>query len=693
MPHFDSYKDILTDLTDRVDWENRQAVYYRMRHQGLRRRFPPYSGAADLHFPLIDSLIERLKAFYFQQLYATATIPNFVSLKPQEDELTSGCGAWMDYRLKQRSNFERATLTTIDYMLLSGLCPQKVFWDDTAKKIRFIPRNPIHLIVPKYTVDIQDAPRIVDVLHMSVADYKRNKNFDQDEAKIKRIKGKGGDDSGGANQLYQDKMLREGLTVAASDDEIVLWEVYTRESDCIKVQTFSPLMPNEGEEVRDDFKLPYDQGEFKDKNVYPFSVYQMEIKDEGMYAPRGIAEINAAFETSLCKMWNQKHDWMDYFNRPTYSQERDMGNPSNWKQQPGQILPPGIVPNPSVAPPMSFDEEMQGTRALSEYRTNIPDLSTGQQHLAGRQGAKGDVTATQINAIVGMSGLADDMRVRVFRMGEGQSLKMAWSLYLQFDKDSLDYVVGDSVSKIDKQALHGEYLISPNGSADSWNKGLQMQKAAARKQMFTGDPSVEQGELTKTCLELDDPGLVKRLYVDPKLKQQDEAEQQSVEILLMLGNFGAPVHPGDDDKVHLQTVGQFGQKRMEEGQPVTAIQAQLLFQHITGHLQALQTKKDKAFGQFQKMMRPMLEVLQQMAQQPPQNVIAGPGAMPAGQPEQTQPQGAEKPPDLQGNAAKLLNALADVAKVGAPIGADQLNAVLAQAGIPPIVLAGQQPAA
>src|SRR6266436_10121722 len=100
----------------------------------------------------------------------------------------------------------------------------------------------------------------------------------------------------------------------------------------------------------------------------------MEIKDEGWYSPRGIAEINAAFESSLCKMWNQKHDWMDFSNRPTYSSERDLGNISNIRQMPGQVLPPGITPNVLPAPPVSFDEEMQSTRALAEYRTNIPDL-------------------------------------------------------------------------------------------------------------------------------------------------------------------------------------------------------------------------------------------------------------------------------------------------------------------------------
>ena len=82
-----------------------------MRHFGLRRIAPPYPGAADLHFPLIDSIVERLKPFYYSQLYSRDQFATFTTLKTQPSDTTAQVGAWFDYRLKQKSNLERKMLT------------------------------------------------------------------------------------------------------------------------------------------------------------------------------------------------------------------------------------------------------------------------------------------------------------------------------------------------------------------------------------------------------------------------------------------------------------------------------------------------------------------------------------------------------------------------------------------------------
>ena len=91
-----------------------------MRHVGLRRISSPYPGAADLHFPLIDSIIERLKPFFYNQLYGNDQFAAFTSLKTQPADTTSAVGAWFDYRLKQKTNLERKMLTCIDAMCMAG---------------------------------------------------------------------------------------------------------------------------------------------------------------------------------------------------------------------------------------------------------------------------------------------------------------------------------------------------------------------------------------------------------------------------------------------------------------------------------------------------------------------------------------------------------------------------------------------
>src|SRR6185369_14444173 len=140
-----------------------------------------------------------------------------------------------------------------------------------------------------------------------------------------------------------------------------------------------------------------------------------------------------------------KHDYMDFVNKPLFKNTGNLGNTANVTFLPGQTLPQGVDVAQMPSPPISFDQEMQATRALAEYRITIPDLGASQ-HLAGRPGYGGEKpTATQINDIVGQSSLSDDMRARVFRLDAADLYKMAYSLLLQFDKKSLDYVVYDEV--------------------------------------------------------------------------------------------------------------------------------------------------------------------------------------------------------------------------------------------------------
>ena len=53
-----THKEILQAISDRGTWERRQATWYQMRHDGLRRKNKPWPNAADMHFPLGDMQIE-----------------------------------------------------------------------------------------------------------------------------------------------------------------------------------------------------------------------------------------------------------------------------------------------------------------------------------------------------------------------------------------------------------------------------------------------------------------------------------------------------------------------------------------------------------------------------------------------------------------------------------------------------------
>jgi hypothetical protein len=689
---YEKADEIADAIKNRDDWYRRQETFYKMRHFGLKRIASPYPGAADLHFPLIDSLIERLKPFYYSQLYGKDQFATFTSLKTQPEDTTSAVGAWFDYRLKQKTNLERKILSCVDAMCMAGRSVLKTIWDFDRKVICFYNVAPYYFVVdPSVDNLAEDANWCVHIMSMSEATYKKNENFRQDKEFIAKIKGRNVGDYGiaGTNAMYQTIRLREGITIPENEESILLYEIYCKEKDGrIYYETFSPKCMQEEDAVREREYLPYDHKKF------PFISFRSEIKDEGWYSPRGVAEIVASFEDSLTRQWNFKHDWMDFFNRPLFKRTPgSLGtgqNTSNTKFLPGSTLPDGVEPVESKAPPLSFDQEMQTTRALAEYRINVPDLGASE-HLAGRPGAKGDVTATQVNAIVGQSQLTDDMRSRVFRLDLGDMFKMCWSLYRQFDSQSLTYVLYDTVGQLPPDALQGEYEIMPNGSAESWNKPQQLQKAIARLQMFRGSPYWRQDELEKSVMELDDPRMIKRAFTDPGQELKKQMEVQAQEISIMLLGFPAAVQPSDDDKAHIQSMEGFVQRDVQTGEGrVTPEVARLILQHGADHDNALAQKGDKNINQVRQQMQPMIEYLSQVANsQPlPSNVVPGPGTE-AGGPGLAAgggqaPGGAMPSEDPIGDATKVMNALATLKKAGVPITDEEVNKALTNAGLPPL---------
>ena len=677
-----------------------------MRNGGVRRVALPYKGAPDGWYPLGDTMIEKLKPAYVQQMYGSETIASFVSMKQQDEDMTSAASYWYDYQLKQRSNFERTMFVAIDQMLEQAFTPIKVYFDARCKRMAFDQIDPLHLIVPDATEEYNQnggTDWMVHILHMSVQEYRADDKFKQDDDFIERIKGKGRDGMIGSADTGKQSTIdqKEGINCSANKNEIVLWEVHRkdRKQKKITIEIISPMLPCEDNEnvVRAEFGSPYNKGIFKGGQTFPFVKIRQEIKGKGHYSSRGIIEINVPFESSLTRSLNMFHEHMDFSARPQYenSGASPIPNASNVKTRPGSILPPGLKLAVHPGPPLSLREDMDMMRSIAEDRTQVPDLSSGE-HVSGTKGKGGNPTATQINAVVGQSGQGNDMRARVFRLDLGEILKMGWAIASQYlvgdeqDQTSLQFIVDNEIRTLDKNAVHEEYEITPNGSADSWNKGALVSKRMAYFQSLQANPFIDQGELTKWLLEADDPRMVKRLYRDPGSQQQDQMEEQATEIGLMLLGFPAQVHPADDDKTHLQCLTQFVERRLTANEPITPEFARLALQHGSDHHDALLKKKDPATKQIEAQVMPIVQILGQIAQsdQPP-NVIQmqQPGA-PGGPPQASLNTGPQGPgaatPSSQDKPSAVGNAMASLMKAGAPITRDDISAWLASVGYPPL---------
>ena len=626
-----THAEILDALKGRGLWELRQATWYDMRNDGLRRRNKPWPNAADMHYPLADTQIEKLKPAYVQQLFSTDTIATFTSLQAGAQRYQSAAAQRFDYELKQCTNFEEEVTIAIDRMLQAGKCVVKVWWDAEREQIRWEAINPLYVIVPHGTGRIETADWIVHVQHFSKHAFKRlaqRNGWQVTDAQLEAMTtGMGASSS--ATNYETEKYVREGMTKPSNKEQVVVWEVFYRTpSGQWWVRTYSPT--DEKHPLREDFGLPYNKGIFAGKQPPPpFFEINTEARDRGYYDSRGICERVAPFEASLCKTWNTIKDHQTLTSAPVFNAPNGLPQTANLRMVPGQIMPFALEAVAMPPLPGVLMQSMVNDRMVAEQLVGAPDFGTGQQI-----DTKQRKTATEVSLIGQQMGASQDMRARQFRREMGAGLRMGWAIFLQYRQNQLEFFYLDELSQLPPEALGIRYQIELSGSGDNYNRVLVLQKAQGRFQMFRGDPFINQGELRKSVLDADDPRQTKRLFMDAGTQQAEQLEDQAQEISIMLLGFPAQVRETDDDLAHIKSIAGFTQRRAHTGEPMSAETLAQLSQHVQAHLNALKNKQPDVFKQQGQALMNYARQLQAKAQAAAQHEQIQMGAEPMQQPPQ-----------------------------------------------------------
>ena len=575
---------ILEDVKSRVRWETRQGLWYQMRNDGLRRKHKPWPNAADMHFPLIDTTINKLKPSFFQQAMGLDVIATFVPMRSQLSGYTTAAEQWFNYKLHEKSNFATEVMSWIDHMLMTGHGILKVFWDTNKKQVHFQSVDPMYMIVPPWTKNVEDADRVCQVLPMSLETYKRAGIYKTDKSVLDKIVGGTIEGSGITDELKDNKEIREGITHSNDKDQVIVWEVYSRtKSGEWEMECFSPQAPDTL--LRSRMKVPFDHG------TPPYVSSKYEITDGGWYSPRGVCEMLAPFEAALTKTWNDKMDASTLLNQPLFRAERDLPNTVNLRLKPAQILPFGIAPVQMPSTPIDFDNEITQTQSIAEQRVTVPDY--------GIMADRDRRTATEIESINAQAQQNMDLRLRLFRQALGDLFRQAWSILLQFDSKDLQYRFLEDSLAIDPMALHSDYQIEPRGGMDMVSKAMLLNKAVQRKQLFVNSPWINQVELDKSILELEDPSLIPRLVQDPNQKATDEGEDEQKIIPALLVGQMIPVKQGLNFQIRIGVIMQFLEQSRQIGMEISPQGAQAITARLDGLLgamEAVDTNNARALG-------------------------------------------------------------------------------------------------
>lgn len=586
------------DLKARAKWEERHAVWYRMRHTGIARAKKPYAGAPDLHYPLADTLLDKLKPFYYRQLFASELLGEFTPRRPQHEDYAKHAARWFDHQVKQETNLLSEVLYVIDNLLLGGIGICRPYWNAARKRIQHDSIDPLNFIVPPETTDLQEAGRIVHVEVLTRAQYAQRKGYNQDPEFIKRICGRGAQN----DSKTRERELREGLNGTSDKDRIVIWNAWEGYKDHWVLRSLSPV--DKDAVIQPDLKNPFAHG------MAPFVDFPRELKEKGFYASRGEVEKVAQFERYLCKLWNKKGEALDFFATPLLTSDDPSAEAKNIVFSPGEFIPKGIRRVEWGEPPFALDQEMMNTRGIAEQRVGTPDFGMG-----GGNNLKDSRTATEITELANMGGITTELRAHVFRISLQKLLAMDWSLHVQYRQDELGYLFEQAPASMPRPALHDQYQIAVGGSAESWNKQMEVQKAQALFNTAKGDGYFDQLELRKVYTETLNPRWVKRLVRDPQ--QQANAEQQDEMIKVPALMEGMPIQPEPQQNhaVRAEVIYRKLQQLSQSRTPVDPIAQKSLVGYLNARMALWKQLDSKSATAWWKQKQQEMKAAQAQAQQ------------------------------------------------------------------------------
>lgn len=591
-------------LLSRLRWEQKQRAFYTMRHDGLPRQFKPFPTAADGHVALIDNAIRKNKPFLVGQLTSGNKLCQFTSLTEQLEAISEAAADYYDFTTFNRSQFMDEMDCVFDTMYLRGRGVIKCTVDPLDDyKLVDEAIDPLFILMPQEANDFEDADEFVHVRQFTVAAYKRlDQRWDTSEATIRAIRGQ---PVANLNVITQQIRLQEGINYTSNAEQILVWEHWVKTQGGWTINYYSPLAPDI--QLRQPHGNPY---KVNGKSSMPFFSFPMELKNKGWYSPRGLGELLAPDEQFSTKVVNEWADFLTFVNRPLYTGEKEIQNTANYRWQPGEYIPGDIHAVQQTAPPMSFQEMLNLSRGLAEEKAQSPDYGISDSDGQNAPGGK-PRTATENQRIAALTQSGGNYVAAFQRRRLAKLHRHRWGLICQFKNRDFSYYAAGQIGQLPPQALHDQYLITPDGSPDGWNPMLRFQKAMAALQAFQGNPNVDMEVLTKAALNAYDGRVAQKAFVPKNMKGASEYEDQAMEILLLTGPvpFPVTVQPQQDQPSRIKCIIDWMMAAQKLKIPVNPAGRQRVHQNLAQRIQILKQQNPAAAKQIEQQLGQMESAL------------------------------------------------------------------------------------
>ena len=425
-------------------------------------------------------------------------------------------------------------------------------------------RDPLRVIVPYDTQDIRKARFVRDRLTMTERDIqgKAESNvWDKDNTYelLNRIGSNSSrrdrvNYSGAKEQEYVEVLENVMQGVYPSGhlpdvDEYYMW--FKWPGDILPSPSVLTINSDNTDLPLRFIKYPY-VDQFGNPDCWPFAQVCFEIISERYHAQRGIPQMLDSLQIEITNNHNAKQNHMTIATSLNIKAKKNSNISTNFI--PGQPLwvtrMDDVEELQLQSKDQSFDNEEEVLKTWVEsYVGNVDDTLKSQGSLTEPR------TQEEIQKL---GDIQDDVvygDLIIFQTRMNHIYQAAFNRWLQYGPETISIQKADgSVSTIEKEEIRRRFRLKPTGNLGNSSLSKRKKDAMLRMAMYKGDEFINQYELRRQALELDDERVAETLLVSAPEVQQAHAERQIQEIGMMNDGYDVSPKMSDDDATHIKVI-------------------------------------------------------------------------------------------------------------------------------------------
>lgn len=425
-------------------------------------------------------------------------------------------------------------------------------------------RDPSKVVVPYDTQDIRKARFIRDRLTMTEKDiqakgesgvwdkentYELLNRIGSNSARRDRV-----NYSGGKEEEYVDVLenIKDGVYPSGhlpDIDEYYMW--YQWPGDILPTPSVLTINSDNTDLPLRFIKYPY-VDQFGNPDVWPFAQVCFEIVSERYHAQRGIPQMLDSLQIEITNNHNAKQNHMTIATSLNIKAKKNSNISTNFI--PGQPLwvtrMDDVEELQLQSKDVSFDNEEKILREWVEsYVGNVDDTLKSQGSLTEPR------TQEEIQKL---GDIQDDVvygDLIIFQTRMQHIYTAAFNRWMQYGPETLSIQKADgSTQTIEKEEIRRRFRLKPTGNIGNSSLSKRKKDALMRMAMYKGDEFINQYELRRQALELDDERVAETLLVSAPEVQQQHAERQIQEIDMMNDGYDVSPKLSDDDATHIKVI-------------------------------------------------------------------------------------------------------------------------------------------